>query len=406
MLSIEQALDCNPKTAGRLRVAILADIPRDATAGRANGRGGGHNFTWLPQLADAFARQSDLDAWWISYEPDLERAEVFRDAGQHFVKLPLSSISLGLALGLAPYRVELARLLRRLAPDVVHAWGTERVYPAVLPASPAPSVLSMQGILTEYARIGCLPRSWKWHVLAWHEPKWLRAADIVTCESIWGLDRIRAYVAPERTRRVDYGVHPSFYDVEWQPDPAKPVALFCGSLDRRKGVDLLLAALRRLPGRNWECRIAGEGPLRPLIERDAPANVRLLGTLAWDRLKAEYARAWCVVLPTLADTSPNVVKEGRVIGLPVVTTPYGGQRDYIHDGENGLIVDPHDSAALARALDGLMSSYAKARRMGAAHHQRDRNALRPERTAREFLDIYRHLAEENAGVTGYARHPC
>jgi glycosyltransferase involved in cell wall biosynthesis len=42
-----------------------------------------------------------------------------------------------------------------------------------------------------------------------------------------------------------------------------------------------------------------------------------------------------------------------VAGLPLLATRCGGYEELVSDGENGLLVDIGDSAAIAEALDGL-----------------------------------------------------
>ena len=50
-----------------------------------------------------------------------------------------------------------------------------------------------------------------------------------------------------------------------------------------------------------------------------------------------------------------MVKEARVVGLPVIGTVNGGLRDYIKDGLNGRIVTPLDARNLASACAEMMS---------------------------------------------------
>ncbi len=80
-----------------------------------------------------------------------------------------------------------------------------------------------------------------------------------------------------------------------------------------------------------------------------------------------------------------------MLGLPVVTSPHGGQIGYIRDGENGFIVDPGDTEMLAHAMCLIMENPALALEMGAARHEEDRAYFRPERTAEAFLEIYLEL---------------
>jgi glycosyltransferase involved in cell wall biosynthesis len=57
------------------------------------------------------------------------------------------------------------------------------------------------------------------------------------------------------------------------------------------------------------------------------------------------------VFPTLQDLVGRVVVEALTLGVPVVLSPMTGAADtVVHDGVNGLIVDPRDPRELAKAL--------------------------------------------------------
>ena len=121
-------------------------------------------------------------------------------------------------------------------------------------------------------------------------------------------------------------------------------------------------------------------------------DVEWMGTLRWQEMQEHLSRAWGLVIPTRADTGPTVVKEARVIGLPVIGTRHGGVRDYIRDGENGFIVDPLDPPRLAAACERLMADFDRVGEMGKARHQEDQAAFAPALTASRFAEIYRELA--------------
>lgn len=380
-----------------MRIAILADFPLSALEGEATGRGGGQGCTWLPQLAESFARYPEFEIHWVILDRKGNPPATFHAHGQTFHRLQGSSFSLDLALGNLPTRRTLRRFLRRLKPDLVHAWGTESINPAALRDFAGPTVLSMQGVLTEYRRIGGLPDDWRWRRMVAGEPGMIRSATVVTSESEWGIARVREVHPDADCRLVEYGAHPRFYDIPWQPDPAAPSLLYVGGAGIRKGFDVLLDALALLPDRTWELRLAGDDEMRREVEARGLSRVRCLGLLPWDAMRAELQAAWAFVLPTRGDTSPNSVKEARVIGLPVITTRHGGQAGYIVDGVNGRIVDPLDARHLAAALADVMGSLDRARQLGAGRHAEDRAYLRPERTAEGFAAIYRELLADPAG---------
>ncbi|MCW1885171.1 glycosyltransferase family 4 protein [Luteolibacter flavescens] len=376
-----------------LRIAIIADFPWASLDGSATGRGGGQGCTWLPQLAENFERHPDLEIHWISLDRRGAGGESVRKYGQHFVRLKGTSVSVDLALGCLPTRRTMRKYLRALKPDIVHAWGTESIYPVALRDFKGPTILSMQGVLTEYKRIGGLPDDWRWRRMIAGEAAMIRSATIVTCESGWGMAKVKEVVPTAHCRMVEYGVHPRFFDVPWQPDAAKPYVLYVGGTGTRKGFDLLLDALAHIPDRKWELRLAGDDAMRAEVERRGLKDVECLGLLAWDEMEKQLRGAWASVLPTRGDTSPNSVKEARVIGVPVITSRHGGQAGYIRDGENGRLVDPLTDESLAEALTDVMSSHDRAIALGHGRHQEDRDYLSAERTAKGFADIYRELAK-------------
>lgn len=378
-------------TARPLRVAILADFPLSALDGGAMGRGAGQGCTWLPQLAIAFERLTDVEVHWVILDRGIRRSMVTEAMGQWFHRVPAVKFSVDLALDYLPARFVLKREIQRIRPDIVHAWGAELIYPAALKDFPGPTVFSLQGSLTEYQRIGGLPNHWRWRKMVSTEPRFIRSATIVTAESKWAAERVQEIKADADCRIVDYGVHPSFFQAEWSPSPDDPRVLYVGGGGHRKGIDVLLESLASMPDRDWTVRFAGDEELEREIRTTGLPKTTYLGMLKWPELLAEMSKAWCLVVPTRADTGPTVVKEARVIGLPVVGTVHGGLRDYIRHGENGWIADPLDAGNLAEGLRVVMESHATAHRMGRCHHADDRQAFDPSLTAGKFTSIYREL---------------
>jgi len=374
----------------KIKIAILADISIQALLNTPLGRGGRQHSTWLPQLAQALSRETDLEIIWIILTKEVKESRITRLIGQVFYEIPKGSLTLDIITGHFFARRKLQSILDQIKPDIIHVWGSEGSYPSVLKKATVPTVMSMQGILSEYDRIGSFRDNWRMRLLSWYEKMWVPFATLITCESEWGVEKVRRIAPHADCRIVEYGVNPSFYDLKWDPRASDPCVLYSGGRDWRKGYDILLAALRLPPVPFWKCWIAGGGRTQDDTAK-IPENVEFLGNLAWKELQDRICQAWGLVLPTRGDTSPNAVKEARVVGLPVITTPHGGQVGYIHDGENGFIVDPLTPESLRSAMDTLMSDYSLTRKMGATHHEKDREYFRPEHTAVGFARIYREL---------------
>ena len=122
--------------------------------------------------------------------------------------------------------------------------------------------------------------------------------------------------------------------------PAKPMQCCSQTPDPRKGIREAVRAFGHPDLRDTELHVLGDvdSPFVRALKAEATPNIRWLGRQGTTEIAEALARAWCLVLPTYADTSPNVVKEARVVGLPVVTTHAGGQSDYVRDGVDGFVV--------------------------------------------------------------------
>ncbi len=127
--------------------------------------------------------------------------------------------------------------------------------------------------------------------------------------------------------------------------------LFVGRLIESKGLDVLLDAFGRLDaGELW---IAGDGPLRALVESAAVRNprIRFLGYVEGDALADVYRQADALVVPSIYEPWGLVVHEGLAYGLPVITTDQvGAADDLIESGTNGYIVPAGSSESLAGAM--------------------------------------------------------
>lgn len=138
----------------------------------------------------------------------------------------------------------------------------------------------------------------------------------------------------------------------------KPVILFVGRLIRKKGVDVLLEALRMIVLRA-PCTlvIAGDGPERESLERQVAqlglaGHVRFVGFKQPKELPRWYCAADVFVLPSRTEPWGVVVLEALASGLPVVVTELVGcHPDVVTGPEVGMVVPAENAPALAKALE-------------------------------------------------------
>lgn len=366
-----------------MRVILAADFPVQGLPGFGDSTAG-HHATWLPPLAQEFSRTTGFNFHWIICTKQVSAPREITHLNQTFHLIPRRKLSLEILTRFRRERRLIAGLAAKLKPDLFHGWGTEQGYALAANDFRGKSLISLQGILTAYCAASPMPLLTR--IQAATEKAVLSHAKHLTVESLWGADHLRILAPTASIDLLEYGADPACFGIERQP-AEKPTAVFLGSLTRLKGIDTLLAAFSdpRLSGVDLEI-YGAENPEFP--HRGRPPNIRFLGHRPRAEALAALARAWCLVHPTRADTSPNAVKEARVIGLPVITTPEGGQIQYITHGKSGYIHPAGDTEGLIQGVLAATADRETSLRMGTADQEKCRQLLSPSRTAKQLIHIY------------------
>jgi len=190
------------------------------------------------------------------------------------------------------------------------------------------------------------------------------------------------------------------------PEPAGPVvtvALVARML-RSKGVQDAVAAVRRLRAQGLAIELLLAGPADPdnrdslneaeLAALAAEPGVAWLGRVA--DVRTAWRRAAIAVLPTsYGEGVPKALIEAAACARAIVATDVPGCREVVRPGETGLLVPPHDVAALAEAIAALAGDPARRQAMGAAGRRLVEREFAEEGVARQTLALYRAVLRQS-----------
>jgi glycosyltransferase involved in cell wall biosynthesis len=155
------------------------------------------------------------------------------------------------------------------------------------------------------------------------------------------------------------------------------LALFFGVVRESKGIEVLIAALSRLADRHRDLRVViagrpqglGRREILECARRSGLDEARVILRLAYvpgSEVPLYFGAADFVVYPYLHADQSAALTLAVANGRAAVVSRVGGLPDLVEDGVSGRIVPPGDVAALAAAMEDLLSDGGRTDAMGEA----------------------------------------
>ena len=148
------------------------------------------------------------------------------------------------------------------------------------------------------------------------------------------------------------------------------IGMFHGRLDPEKGLDTLLEAAAQIKERNFRLVLVGRGSeeytahLKQVVQEKGIAEKVVFAGFVHPVLPYVASADFGILASTVQEGCPLSPQEYMSQGRPVVVTNNGGQREYVVQEQNGLLVPPGDAKALAEAMARLVDDAALRQRLG------------------------------------------
>ncbi len=277
-----------------------------------------------------------------------------------------------------------------------------------------PIVYDARDIYADARNIARLPRPFRWFFSA-VERHWARQADAIVTVNDRLADQLASRFGTKHRPLVVHNCPP-----RWDPSPdpvdelraaagipaGVPVALYHGGFSRERGLEQLAAAIREPGLETVHAVYLGYGALEPdlrAMAADPAADGRLhvLPAVPPEALLQWLTTADVAVMaiqPTTLNhrlSTPNKLFEAIAAGVPVVASDFVAIRDIVVGdpaGPLGVLCDPTDPAAIARAIRSILEappedrSAMRARCLRAAHEH-----WNWETQSRPLLELYGRL---------------
>jgi len=175
--------------------------------------------------------------------------------------------------------------------------------------------------------------------------------------------------------------------------------LFCGTWDRMKGIDALVAAFEQLCGERPDLPLTILGPgvpeaaVRSAFSETARHLVTVVPRVPEQQVIQAFREHDVLLWPSTYEGFGLVLLEAMSQRMPVIATPVGCAPAVVRDGETGLRVPARDPHALAAAVRRLIDDERLRDRLGNAAREAVKS-LTWRATALRTLDVYGRVREE------------
>jgi glycosyltransferase involved in cell wall biosynthesis len=294
---------------------------------------------------------------------------------------------------------KLSRVLRDLAPDVVHAHDPHAVAVASVALSigtrtPRPALVASRRV--DFHIRGNSFSRWKYRQV----DGFIAASETIRTMLVEdGIPRDRTFTVHEGidVDRVG-GIEPANVRAEfWMPTHA-PIIGNIGALVPHKGQRHLIDAIPLVMRELQDARlvIVGEGELRPALEhqiRDLHLEKHVILTGFRPDVLSLLKGFDVFVMSSVTEGLGTSLLDAMAAGRPIVATTAGGIPEVVVDGETGLLVPPRDPHKLADAIVALLRSPSDRDRMGRAGLTRVRERFSVERMVAGTVAVYEQLVQ-------------
>lgn len=235
-------------------------------------------------------------------------------------------------------------------------------------------VLSFHGADLLEARSASLIKRFFWNVLA------SRCDRLVTPSR--SLAEELAALWPEQSQHIAYvhngiditrlNANPKLDCEPAHPTPPEKYILAIGTLEHKKGHDVLLRAFKTISSRRPELRLVIIGrptsfaqTLHHYVHTSGLEDrVSIIEGLPHHELQDYYKKAAIFAIPSRYEPFGIVALEAGAYALPVVASAVGGLREIIERDVHGLLVSPDDAGELADGLEALLDAPESAEQLG------------------------------------------
>jgi len=203
---------------------------------------------------------------------------------------------------------------------------------------------------------------------------------------------------------LDVGVSSSLIKrKKYQPEKDKLDIIWAGLLNYRKGLVLLLQAMKKLREKNISLEVYGSGKKiqeykKYITKFNLASKVKLKGNIPHKELLKKYSEYDLFIFTSLRDTSGSVVLEAMAAGLPIICLNHQGIKDIMETGNCGITIEPKNPEyvvdKIVEAILYYKKNQSKIKEHGLNAQKHIKNKYTWGKRTKKIYKLYREIVKE------------
>lgn len=312
-------------------------------------------------------------------------------------------------------------------PDIIHCFGSEWPYAAIVECIDIPLVVHMQGFLNiinlskdlavssfDKYRDNILKPKQILRVLTsktnnrscnMFEKEVMRVNHYFMGRTDWDRNIVKYYSPGAKYYCIPEAIRPVIYNTskKWKYHRNKKITLFSitktGYINGNEIVLRTAQILKDLLGVDFEWRIAGREEAFPLFEKKtgisaSNVSINLLGMIDAIEIVDELVKADLYIHTAIIDNSPNSLCEAQLVGCPVIAANVGGIPQLVEDGKTGFLYPYNEPHTLAFKICNLIDNAELLTRISQAEIEMSRRRHDPQNIADSVFRTYEAIIND------------
>jgi glycosyltransferase involved in cell wall biosynthesis len=173
------------------------------------------------------------------------------------------------------------------------------------------------------------------------------------------------------------------------------IFLFLSRIEKEKGIYIAIDAFhefaKKFPERKATLIVAGDGPdlsaVKLYVQEQEISNIQFLGHITGEDKRRVLQHSHVMLFPSYTEGLPNVILEGMLYGMPIISRATGAIPEIIHDGINGYLTESYNPGIFTGFLSLIALNVELYEEIGERNHKIALEKFLNENVKERFIKI-------------------